>query len=55
MAEKGECEGFVSLGNGAIAKVEDAAKFCKTTGSFGLLHMLCQSPKCVDIPVGGSS
>ena len=55
MTEKRKSEGFVSFGNGAIAKVEDTAKFGEAPGSFWLLHMLCQPPKCVYVPVCGGS
>ena len=55
VAEKRKCQGLVPFGNGAISKVENAAKFGETSGSFWLFHVLCKSPKCVDIPVCGCS
>ena len=55
MTEEGKSEWFVPFGNGAIAKVEDTAKFREATGSFWLLHMLCKSPKCIYVPVCGGS
>ena len=44
VAEERKCQGFVPFGDGAVSKVENAAKFRKTSGSLWLFYVLRKSP-----------